>query len=243
MRVVINEKRVKRSRQIAQISFFVAFGLLIGGLIVTNNPTDILTALLPLLILPIALAATIFSVQMANRWLREPRPEAVIKKGLKGIGSRSELYHYYMPIDHALFTPYGVFSLTIRPQEGTFHIDGERWRREGGLLSKVNTFFRQDHVGLPHRHAQRDAAKLQKLIDNALPESGVTVQPVVVMVSDRAELGSVENPPVPVVHVDLKNKQSLKRLIQDYKKSADLTPLDQEQIAQVAQAAGVPAED
>ena len=145
MRVVVNTRRVRRNRQIAQYAFFVTLGVLILGLFVTNAaPNNPILLIAPLIVLPVGVIATIYSVRMANLWLREPRPEDVLQQGLKGQSTRAVLYHYFLPTRHLLLTPQGVFSLTIRPQDGRFTVKDDRWRRHGSMMSQFMTFFRQD---------------------------------------------------------------------------------------------------
>ncbi len=244
MRVVINQRLVRRSRRIAQYSFFVTLAILVAGLFVTNatpatnNP---LLLLAPLIVLPIAMAATVYSVRMANLWLREPRTEDVLQRGLKGISNRSVLYHYALPARHVLVAPQGVFTFTVRPQDGRFRVDGTNWTREGGAFSKFMRFFRQDNVGNPHRDALRDAAAIQQLVDQVAPESGVTVQPVIVFTSPQAEV-EVSESPIPVVHADTKKRPSLKTYLRDVKKENNHATLSAEQIEALERAARIDPE-
>lgn len=244
MRVVVNTRRVRRNRQIAQYAFFVTLGVLILGLFVTNAaPNNPVLLIAPLIVLPIGVIATIYSVRMANLWLREPRPEAVLQQGLKGQSTRSVLYHYFFPARHLLISPQGVFSLTIRPQDGRFTVKGDRWRKQGSLMSQFMTFFRQDAVGNPHLEAQHEAARTQQLLDQVLPGAGVTVQPLIVMIGPYAEV-EVEESSIPILYADSKKKPNLKTFFKDIKKGdeAPAVSLSDEQIAQLEQAQGIVAE-
>ena len=245
MRVVVNTRRVRRNRQIAQYAFFVTLGVLILGLFVTNAaPNNPILLIAPLIVLPVGVIATIYSVRMANLWLREPRPEAVLQQGLKGQSSRTVLYHYYLPARHLLISPQGVFSLTIRPQDGTFTVKGDRWRRHGSMLSQFMTFFRQDSVGSPHLDAVNQAARTQQLLDKALPDSGVIIQPLIVMIGPYAEV-EVEESEIPILYADSKKKPNLKTFFKDIKKGEEeaAPSLTDDQIAQFEQALGIVAEE
>ncbi len=73
-------------------------------------------------ILPIAFITTIVSVRMTNLWVRQPRPEVVIREGLKGLSNKSVLYSYYhFPARHVLICPQGVFAMVTRFQDGRYH--------------------------------------------------------------------------------------------------------------------------
>ncbi len=240
MRVVINERVVNRNRKIAQYAFFITLGILVLGLFVTNAaPTNALLALAPLVVLPIALGATLYSVRMANLWLREPRPDAALRDGLKGLSSRSVIYHYYLPAHHVLIAPQGVFTFTVRPQEGQFTVNGTKWHKAGGPFAKFMTFFRQDGIGKPHRDAERDAEAVQAFLDRVLPDSGVHVQPVIAFISPYAELEVIDSP-IPVVHADSKKRPSLKQFLREIKKQEDTATLNAEQIRLLEEAAGIP---
>jgi hypothetical protein len=230
MRVVINKKKVARNKQIAQYAFFITLAFLILGLFVTNAaPTNPLLFFAPLVVLPVALAATIFSVRMANLWLREPRPENVFDQNLKGLSSRSVLYHYLLPARHVLVTPHGVFAFAIRQQEGDFVINGSKWQKKGGALSKFLTFFRQDNVGRPDLDVQDEVARAQKFIDEIAPDSKVQVEPVIVFTSPLANLEIVESA-IPIYNADPKQKPNLKTFIKEIKGRENPVTLNAEQI-------------
>lgn len=239
MRVVVNQRRVRRNRQIAQYAFFITLGILILGLFVTNaSPSNPLLLLAPLVVLPVGLIATLYSVRMANLWLRVPRPETVLSQGLKSLSSRSTIYHYYFPARHVLITPQGIYSLTARPQDGHFTITGNAWRRRGGFGSKLQTFFRQDSVGDPHRDAEIEARRTQEFIARTLAGASISVQPLIVLTGLQIEV-EVENSPIPVLYADNKKKPSLKSFFREIKKEAGSPALDEGQIATLEQALGI----
>ncbi|MFC1959637.1 hypothetical protein ACFLYO_02895 [Chloroflexota bacterium] len=230
MRVVINKKRVSRNRKIAQYAFFITLGILVLGLFVTNAaPTNPILFFSPVIVLPVAIIATLFSVRMANLWLREPRPEVIFKNGLKGLSSRSVLYHYVFDARHVLISPEGVFTFTVRQQDGYFTVNGNNWRKRGGIFSKFTTLFRQDMLGKPDQDAAKDQAAIQALIDQVAPDSGITVEAVILFTSENATV-EVTDSDYPVIYADPKNKPNLKTFFRDAKKRETNASLDQEQI-------------
>lgn len=230
MRVETNERLARRNRQIAQYLFFFSFGVLILGLFVINQPApaqgeDVtLSFLLSSAVLPFAFITTMLSVRMTNLWVRPPRPEVVIREGLKGISSKSVLYNYYhFPARHVLITPYGVFAIITRFQDGRFTVRGSKWISHRSPISRFFGIFRLDGIGNPTLDAQRAADHVKKLLANIAPD--VPVQGVVVFVDPRAQL-EIENPDVPVVHADSKREPSLKDYIRSVMKEnrPTLTP-------------------
>lgn len=242
MRVVINEKRVRRNRQIAQYSFFGTLGLLILGLFVVNAApaTNAYFVLAPLIILPVAMGATLFSVRMANNWLREPLPHVAIQNNLKGLSRRSAVYHYVLPAKHVLVTPQGVFCFVVRGQDGNFVYADGKWRKTGGAFTIFLTLFRQDGIGKPELDAEREAAALQALIDKAAPDANIQVEPVLLFTAENATF-TAEDSPIPILHATSKQLPSLKNFLRDVKKREAAVTLDEDQLDALEEIAGIDA--
>lgn len=231
MRTVINDKLVRRNRRIAQYLFFFSFGVLIAAFLITNqqafNPQSadpLLTVLLPSLVLPIGLITTLVSVRMTNLWVREPRPERVLREGLKGLSNRSVIYHYFhFPARHVLICPQGVYAITTRYQDGVFNVRGDKWSQQGGGLSALLRVFRRDGIGNPTLDAQRACEHVQKLIQPIAPN--VEVRPLIVFTDPRARV-IIENPTVPVLYASDDLEPNIKDFLRDVpkEKRVSLTP-------------------
>lgn len=215
MRIETNEKLARRNRRIAQYLFFASFAVLIGAFIITNqqalNPstaTEFLSIWLPTLILPIGLIITLISVRMTNLWVRQPRPESVLREGLKGMSNRTVLYNYYhIPARHVLIAPQGVFAITTRFQEGHFTVKGDKWSSPRGALAAFLRFFRQEAIGNPSQDAERAADHVRKLLAPIAPD--IPVYPLVVFIDPRATF-EAEDPIVPVLYAHPKMEPNLK---------------------------------
>lgn len=219
MRIETNAKLVKRNRQIAQYLFFFSFGILILGLFLTNSqvtsPTAdiVLVGVIPAIVVIIAFIATIASVRMTNQWVREPRPEAALREGLKGLSNKSVLYNYYHgPVKHVLIAPQGVFAITTRFQDGAFEVNGDDWKTHRRMPGRLMSFFRFDNIGNPTRDAIANVQEIQKLITPIAAD--VTVQPLIVFTDPRARL-EITDPVVPVVHAQDKLEPSLRSFLRD----------------------------
>lgn len=231
MRVETNERLARRNRQIAQYLFFATFGILLLGLIVINQQATtvtednvLLVTLLQTATLPVAFITTIISVRMTNLWVRQPRPEVVIREGLKGISNKSVLYNYYhFPARHVLIAPQGVFAIVTRFQEGHFVVEGDKWTARKSAIGRVMGIFRFDNIGNPTNDAVRAAAHVKALLQPIAPD--VDVYPVVVFVDPKAEIVAV-NSTVPVVYPLGKKSPVLKDLLRDAGKDKrmSLTP-------------------
>src|SRR5205085_12639761 len=133
----------------------------------------------PCIIMPLGLITTVVSVRLTNQYVRPPHPEDAIREGLRSINRRSVLYHYVLPVHHVLVAPQGVFSITTRFQDGYFKIEGDTWHssKNRGPLAPISLFLKQEGLGDPFKQAAEEAQKVQAIIDKAIPDSGIKVQP------------------------------------------------------------------
>ncbi|HML20206.1 MAG TPA: nuclease-related domain-containing protein [Aggregatilinea sp.] len=238
MRVVTNEALLKRNRTISHVLFFASLGGMALGFFYTwSNPASSSASSLSCLLLPTLLLMTVTSVRMANQWIREPRPAQALQEALKGLGSRYTLFNYLLPAHHVLIGPEGVFMIHTVWQEKEYHVSGKKWSGDGGMLNRVMGYMRQDLIGNPFREAEFEAQQIQRVIDKLAPDSGVTVQPVVVFISVKARF-EAEDPDIPVVYGDPKKKPSLRQFIKE-QRSANRATLSEEAMDRIDQAYGL----
>jgi hypothetical protein len=228
MRIYKNDQQIKRNRRVAQILFFVSLAILVSGLIVTNSVTrnEVLITLVPCVVLPIGLVTTWLSVRMTNQYIREPHPEDVLQLAAKGVGQDSAIYHYLFKANHVLICPQGVFTFTTRFQQGPIKVKGTAIidYKARGIFGKWLTFMRQEQLGEPFKEADEAAESIQPLIDEALPQAQLEVQPVIVFINPKVQM-EVEDSPIPVVFGDPKKKPSLKTLLRESRREGTaLTP-------------------
>lgn len=232
MRILINARLAARNRRIAQYMFFVSLGVPMAGLLLINadmtSPTaQAFSMILPFIVLPLAYIVMITSIRMTNLWMREPRPEAAIQAGLKGISNKSVLYNYiFMPVRHLLITPQGVFSITTRFQEGVFSCHGATWSSNRRGTARLMTLLRMDSIGNPTADALKAKAKIEEMLKEIAPD--VTVQPLIVFIDSKVAFEAVD-PEVPVLHAVSKDLPNLKDYLQSVA-SEKLPTLTAEQI-------------
>ncbi len=224
MRIETNNQLVQRNRRIAHGLFFFSMAVLIGGFIIANtqlyaantsqdNLSFIVSIILPWLVLPIGFICTIASVRMTNLWIRKPRPEEVIREGLKGVSKKSVLYNYYhFPARHVLIAPQGVFAMVTRFQDGRYSVKGDSWKTQSGLAGRFMRLLRRDDIGNPTSDAIKAAGYVKSLLDSQMP--GVEVQPLIIFVDPRAEV-EIENPQVPVLYASDNKKPNLRDYMRD----------------------------
>ncbi|GIK65879.1 MAG: hypothetical protein BroJett018_36730 [Chloroflexota bacterium] len=207
MRVVTNEALIRRNRSLAQISLIVAIGGLAFSFLISNRIAGEESAFtLNCLVFPILFGIIIFSVRMANHWVREPLAWTSIQEGVRGVTNQGVLYHFIFPARHVLMIPQGVYVLFPLFHDRPIIVKDDKWRIPGGMLTALVSFMRQENIGNPIRDAQSEAAQLQKYLDKHLPDSGVTVNPVIVFTHPNARAVLEGDQSVPVVFVKSKDK-------------------------------------
>lgn len=230
MRILTNVRLASRNRRIATWMFFASLGVPLLGLLLINTQTATPTSdaafasmIVPFLILPLAYAVMLYSIRMTNQWVREPRPEAALQAGLKGISNKSVLYNYiFFPARHVLVSPQGVFAIVTRFQDGAFLVHGDKWSTRKGGSARLLSLLRMDAIGNPTADALKAKAHVENLLKDIAP--GASVQPLVVFVDPKATFEAIDST-VPVLHATNKDLPNLKDYLRDLPaEQSTLTP-------------------
>jgi len=224
MRIVANDKLIKRNRKNATRLFFFSLVVLIFGFFVANAPffgvgePEDLTSQLYLVGMPLVLiigfTSTMVSVRLTNLWIRQPRPEAAITESLKSaVHKNATVYHYlHLPARHVLIAPQGVFVMITRFQDGRVIVKGKKWRVVKGPIGALFTLFRLDGIGNPNIEAEQAANYIRYIIQDY--DETIPVHPLIVFVDPRVKL-EIEEPVIPVLHTDNKIKPNLRDYIKE----------------------------
>lgn len=151
----------------------------------------------PFLLIAMAAASIIVGLRVGNLLSRRAMPHTVLETALKGLSAESRLYNYWLPANHVLISPHGVFTLTPYNSEKPI-----------AFTSSIST---KDVARLLER-TRSDAQRAQAWLDNHLPGSGVKVQPVLVLTNPRASFTVEGDLGIPILYAD-KRKPSLKTYI------------------------------
>ena len=104
MRIISNEKLIKRNNRIGTYLTFGSLAVLIGGLALSFlAPPQYISYSFLALILGFILSQV--GIYMGNRYGRKPRPDESISAALKGLDDKYSLYHYMTPVSHLLVGP------------------------------------------------------------------------------------------------------------------------------------------
>jgi len=197
MQQYINERLIRRNSNLGKIFTWGGLGIVIASVVISFRSPQELNPFIFGGFLGVLL--TQIGAILTNRWGRQPRLDEILSAALKGLDARFALFHYLLRVDHALFTPQGVFVLIPRTEDGVIEFDDGRWfqqREKSGLLRRGG----RREIGGLERQARVGVAKLLRRLTRILPEDRMPdVQPLFVFVHAEAIL-RIEDTPHHAVH-------------------------------------------
>ena len=218
MKIIKNEKLIKRNAQIGSWTSLAALVVLGGGMYLSfKQPELFIYSLLALLL---GFTLTQIGMYMGNKFGRSPRPDEKIDAGLKGLQNEFVMYHYTTPVSHLLVGPAGVWVVMPYHQRGQVTYQKNRWRMSGGgLLQGYMRIFGQEGLGRPDIEIANEINSLKKFFSKHMEESEIPeINALMVFTDDNIEIEG-EGSPVPA----LKLKQ-LKDFIRQRAKEKKLSP-------------------
>ena len=155
MKIIRNEKLIKRNGRIGQIAMLSSLLILAGGMFLSFQYPEQVSIYLGALLLGFMLSQ--IGIFFSNRWGRRPRPDEILDKGLKGLDDKFALYHWSSPASHLLVGPAGVWVLIPYYQRGQISYRRDRWRQKGGnFFMKI---FGQENLGRPDLEISGEEAR------------------------------------------------------------------------------------
>jgi len=241
MKIIKNEKLIKRNAKIGQYTSLAGILLVASTLIFvwqfTKDPTFLTQAntfiLWGILFLGIVLSQV--SMYFGTRWGR--RPDEAIDKALKGLPGDSTLYHYSSPVPHLIVGPAGVWLvLLVLPyhMRGAVTYKKNRWRiGGGGFAQSYLRIFGQESIGRPDLEAGSQAAALEKFLKKKFDEGQEipSIHAALVFLDERVEINA-EDAPLPTEDAPLPTMQ-IKKLKDFLRKAAKETPFPSAEVARV----------
>lgn len=235
MKLVINEKLIKRNIKIGQ--YTALGGLVIIGIAIYYaiqffiNPDSISETtnyvLIGVMLFGFILAQ--ISMYYGNRWGRKPRLDERITSALKGLTYDYTLYHYVTPTPHVLVGPAGIWVLTAFYQRGQITYENGRWKQKaGGVGYNYMRIFGQENLGRPDLEAKAEAERLRRHLEKLLPgEELPPIQALAVFTDEQADV-QVSEAPIPALPL-----KKLKEFIRKQAKEAPLPKAEVEKIRAV----------
>jgi len=203
MKIIKNEKLIKRNGRIGQWTSIGALVILGGGMYLSfSNPANPQMVTYSIFALVGGFILTQVGMYMGNRWGRSPRPDEKMDAGLKGLPGDYTIYHFNTPASHLLVGPGGVWALIPYRQRGVVRYTKNRWRVvSGGFLQAYMSIFGQEGIGRPDLEAEGEIIAIQKLLAKTLNEGEIPdVKAALVFMNDEVDL-QVEDAPLPAMKI------------------------------------------
>ena len=203
-----DEKMIRRNAQMGKVMLVGGLGVLLIGVAVS-----VLRPLEQNFVIALALGGMVtsqFGIAFTSRWGRRPRMDELLDDALKGMDSRSSLFHYCLGANHVLVSPVGVYALVPRADRGEMRYADGAWslhQEKAGLLRRPST----RKINGIERDVQLEMDLLQKSLRKHLPEAeGVQPGAILLFVSPDVTL-HVQSAPFPAFHLK-KAKEGVRRL-------------------------------
>lgn len=214
MRIVADEKKIKRNTQIAKYATFGGLALLVGALVINilaltqqNNPSLLIYVMVAFFV---GFTLTNIGTLFTNRWGR--RPDKAVADALKGLDERYTLYNYRLGASHVLVGPPGAIVLVPKYQAGPVEFDGRKWTNPGAKRGMFG-LFNPDPLGNPVAEAAGEVETFNRFLKQHQPDLSVAPQALVVFMHPRAEVRT-KDAAVPVLHAK-QLKEHVRRLPRD----------------------------
>ncbi|NWG35755.1 MAG: hypothetical protein HXY42_15105 [Chloroflexi bacterium] len=224
MKIIKNEKLIKRNGKIGQWTSLGALAVLGLGMYISFTRTDLFVYSIAALLVGFTL--TQIGMYMGNRYGRSPRPDEKLDAGLKGLQNEFTLYHYIAPASHLLVGPAGIWVLLPYHQRGRVTYQKNRWRMNGGgFLQTYMRIFGQESLGRPDIEAESEVGAVRKHLAKHMDEAQIPpIHAMLVFTGDDVEIDST-NAPIPAM--------KLKEIKEFFRKKAKEKPIGQMQLAVV----------
>lgn len=212
MKIIKNEKLIKRNGKIGQWTSLGALAILGLGMYISFNRTDLFVYSIAALLVGFTL--TQVGMYMGNRYGRSPRPDEKLDAGLKGLQNEFSIYHYKTPASHLLVGPAGIWVLLPYHQRGKAVFKKNRWKMSGGgFLQAYMRIFGQESLGRPDIDMDSEIKAVQKYLAKQMDESQIPeINAMMVFTNDGVEIdaGDADVPAMTVKQIKNFFKQKAK---------------------------------
>jgi hypothetical protein len=195
MKIIKNEKLIKRNGKIGQWTSLAALGVLGIGMYFSVARADLFIYTIGSLI--VGFMMTQIGMFFTNRWGRSPRPDEQLDAALKGLPGETTIYHYVTPVSHLLVGPAGLWVLLPFHQRGRVTYYKDRWRLSGGgFMQTYMTIFGQEGIGRPDLEMAAEIESVRKYLAKKLDDESQVpeIRGALVFTSDQVEIDNTDAP-------------------------------------------------
>jgi hypothetical protein len=185
MKILLDRQRLSRRARLAHAaSLGGMLAMLLSVAIPLWHPSFATASLILLLA---GLAVSMLGIAAANRWVKRPRPEDVIRLALKGLPENHRLYHYLLPAEHVLLTPSGMVVIHPVTLDGAFRYRDGKWHQRFSI-SRAMRFVVEPALGDPIAQAKSEALALSEFLAERIPDVTPVISPIVLFTHPAAVL-------------------------------------------------------
>ena len=198
MKIIKNEKMIKRNAKIGQYTSLGALVVLGVGMYISFTKPDLFVWAVGALLVGFTL--TQVGMYFGNRWGRSPRPDERLDAGLKGLPGDFVIYHWTTPVAHLLVGPAGIWVLLPYQQRGRVTYRKNRWRMAGGgFLQNYMRLFGQEGLGRPDLEAEAEINSVRKAFAKEMEEDEIPeIKAALIFTTDGVEI-EAEDAPMPAL--------------------------------------------
>jgi hypothetical protein len=225
MKIVTNEKYIRRNRKIGQYTTLASLAILVIGFIISLTPDPNLFVY-SLLALVFGFILSQVGIYFSSHWGRSPRPDEKLAAGLKGLEDKYTLYNYMTVVPHLLVGPAGIWIVATYNQKGMISYDAtkKRWQQKGGnFLLKL---FAQEGLGRPDQDVYSLYQDLQKYINKEVEIPNLPPPQVVMAFLDEKAVVQAQESPIPAVGIeklkDFMRRQAKENIAKNDSKASDM---------------------
>jgi len=227
MKIIKNEKMIKRNSKIGQYTSLGALVVLGIGMYISFTRSELFVWALAALLVGFTL--TQIGMYFGNRWGRSPRPDEKLDAGLKGLPGDYVIYHWTSAVAHLLVGPAGIWVLIPYHQRGQVLYRKNRWKMSGGgFLQNYMRLFGQEGLGRPDLEAEAEIKSLRKSLAAGMDENEIPeINAALVFTTDGINIDA-EDAPMPALPL-----KKLKEFMRNKAKEKPISTIELEKVKAV----------
>ena len=213
MKIVRNDKLIKRNKTIGNVASFAGIGILVFGLVMSFNPNPTKT-LISFIALIVGFIIAQLSTYYVNRFAREPRFDEIIADNLSKLSDEYTFYVYSSPAAMLLVGPAGIWVPVPTTAGGEIYFD-KKWKQRGGSL--MLKLFGQENIGKPSMDIESNIKEITKSLTKELLEAELPqMEGILVKMNPKSTIGEVSEAPNLIVEAE-----ALRRTIRKYDRKVE----------------------
>lgn len=198
MKVKTDSKFIAGKARLGKYTSLAGLVILTGGMVLSFSKPELFELSLLCLILGFGVAS--IGSYNVSHWVKPPRGDEVLEKALKGLSNKYQLFNYVLPSPHVLLTPFGVYVLYTKKQDGQVVYKGQnKWQQKKDLKRRFRLFFGGEQpLGNPAAEMGSEVSVIQKYLSRNLPDADISVSGAIVFLSPDVQL-TLESTDLPVM--------------------------------------------